>query len=362
MHIAFLLPDLKGGGAQKMVVNLANWFAANGEAVDLVLCNADGIYRNLISEQVNVIDFNKRRTFLATLPLSQYLKKQQPDILFSALYHVNIVAVLGTLMSKVQKTKLVISERNYFSRSDAAQSGYWKFLIRKLYPFSNYIVGISHGVCDDLKKLMPNLPDDKIGTIYNPVVGDNFEAELAMNVPNIFPDGAKVKIITSGRFVPQKDYPTLLKSFALFQKKNPNTHLVILGQGVLETELKALVNELDIQPYVTFAGFVDNPLAYIRQADIFLMTSAWEGFCNVLVEALYCGVNIVATDCPSGPAEILEKSKYGTLCPVGDVDAIAEAIEERLKILNPPEVQKIRALHFHVDKIGMQFKEKFESL
>ncbi|MGH1403799.1 MAG: glycosyltransferase [Alphaproteobacteria bacterium] len=365
MHVAFLLSDLKGGGAQKMVINLANWFAGQGHKSELVLVNDEGDYKGLIADNVIVRNLDKPRTFQAIPALARYLKGENPDILFSALYHVNVAAVLGKTLSGT-KTKLVISERNYMTRSLGDYSVHtrllWRFLMRFFYPFSNHIVGISNGVCDDLKGRLPTTSHKKIQTIYNPVVTAEFEDSVAKKVERVFPDHSSLKLITSGRLVPQKDYPTLLKSFALYLEKDPQAHLVILGDGALKEELKSLSDTLGVRDNITFKGFVDEPLAHIKQADIFIMTSAWEGFCNVIVEALYCGLKVISTDCPAGPAEILEDGEYGMLCPVGDSRAIAHAIEECAKEDLAPETQKERALHFHVDKIGTRFLKKFEEL
>ncbi len=361
MHIAFLIPDLKGGGAQKMIINLANWFASKGHRTDLILLDGTGLYKDLIAPAVTVHDFKKSRSLYGLKDLALYLKKDSPDILFSALYHVNVVALLARFFSGNRTSKIVISERNHLTRNLASKNKLshfmWTRLISWLYPMSEHVIGISNGVCQDLKKRIPALKDVHLETIYNPVISDNLES----NIPSVFPEHAGVKIITSGRLVPQKDYPTLLKAFALYHQKNKTAHLVILGTGFLDVPLKEMANTLEIEQNVTFTGFVDTPLSYLKQADLFIMTSAWEGFCNVIVEALYCGLNIVATDCPSGPAEILDNGKYGTLCPIGDSASITDAIETTLT-KNPPAMQKERALDFHVDKIGVQFQKRFEAL
>lgn len=365
MHIAFLLSDLKGGGAQKMVINLANWFAHKGYKTELVLFNNTGKYNNLVADNVAIRNLKTSRTLYGIRPLSHYLKKENPDILFSAIYHVNIIAIFSSLLART-KTKTIVSERNHFTRSLLdkifLEKVFWSFLLRIFYPFSDYIIGISDGVCDDLKGKLPARAHHKIETIYNPVVTDNFKKNSQRGVKDIFPKSSGVKLITSGRMVLQKDYPTLLKAFQLYQNKNNNAHLVILGDGPLKDELKSLAKKLNIGDNVTFAGFVEEPLAYIKQADIFVMTSAWEGFCNVIVEALFCGLKIVVTDCPSGPSEILKEGQFGTLCTVGNPSSIAKSIENTVEKKVKPEAQKKRALDFHVDSIGEHFLKCFQKV
>ena len=366
MHIAFILCDLRGGGAQKMVINLANWMVDKGHAVDIVLFNSEGSYRNLISSNVTIYDFKKRRSLYAVGELSKYIKDKSPDILFSALYHVNVISIISQFLSRNKATKIIISERNhvtqYLRSFPFIKRTIWTFLIKRLYGFSDHIVGISNGVSDDLKTFLPEKFHSRIETIYNPVITDMPDVSISDDIPEIFPKNCSTKIITSGRIVPQKDYPTLLNSFSLYLQKDPQAYLVILGTGALETEIKKLSGELNIADHVTFAGFVSEPLSYIKQADIFLMTSAWEGFCNVIVEALYCGLNIVSTNCPSGPSEILKDGQYGLLCPVGDVECIANALEACVSQPFTREKQHKRALDFHVDLIGKQYLQRFEEL
>ncbi len=366
MHLAFILSDLNGGGAQKMLINLANWAADNHHRVDIVIFNPKGVYRDLISSNVNIYDLNKSRSLMAIISLSNYLKQNHPDVLFSALFHVNIVSILSKFLSFNRSTKVVISERNHLTRylnSCSPQKRLlWSFLVRTLYRFSDQVIGISNGVCDDIKTFLPTNVHDRVLTIYNPVVTEAFFKAVAQDATSIFPKGCSSKFITSGRIVAQKDYPTLIRAFASYLKNDPQAHLVILGRGGLEPEIKDLCEDLKISPHVTFAGFVSEPLTYFKQADVFVITSAWEGFCNVIVEALFCGLKIVATDCPSGPSEILKNGRYGVLCPVGDINCISASMQG---IVNQPilkNTQQKRAMDFHIDKIGPQFILLFEDV
>ena len=366
MYVAFLLPDLKGGGAQKMLINLANWFARRGHRCDLILFSGEGIYADLIVDEVRIYQFNKRRAFLAVPELVNYLNKQQPDVLLSALYYVNVLALLSKAVCRHCPTKLVLSERNHLSQSlkrlPLFKRLFWRGVIGRLYPWSDYIVGISDGVCEDLKTYLPRSVQTKIKTIYNPVITDESHKALQEDIDLIFPKDCSLKVITSGRLVPQKDYPTLLRAFSLYQQKDTKAHLVVLGVGYLEETLKELCQTLEIENNVSFVGFVNNPLAYLKQADVFLITSVWEGFCNVIVEALYCGLTVVATDCPSGPAEILKNGDYGYLCAVGDSEDLSLALSKAALCDRSELDLQQRAMNFHVDKIAQQFHLTFQSL
>lgn len=364
VHIAFLIPDLRGGGAQKMLINLANWFATKGIRTDLIIINSAGNYAGLISPQVTVKSFGKSRSFYAIFSLIRYMRRDRPDVMFSALFYINIILLFAQRLAGVD-IKTVISERNHMTRSFASYTSilkhFWLKIIRFIYPKASHIIGISDGVCDDLKTLLPPKTHHKIETIYNPVVTSSFD-DSSSKVISLFPEWASVKIIASGRLVPQKDYPTMLNAFARYLKGNPNAYLVILGTGILENQIHDLSEQLGLNDNIQFAGFIDNPLAAMQEADVFLMTSQWEGFGNVIVEALHCGLKIVVTDCPSGPAEILANGKHGILCPVGDADEVANALAKVERIQSNPEQQKKRAGDFHVDMIGNQFLARFKNL
>ena len=365
MHIAFIIPDLKGGGAQKMMINLANEFSTRGHQVDLVLVNQSGIYKDDINPSVRIIDFKKPRVFQSIPALVHYIQDEVPDVMISALFHMNLAAIIARIWARSPKVRLVISERNHLSRRLSEMSGinqkFLRFMVKLFYPKADKIIGISNGVCDDLKNLIQVQDTEKIQTIYNPVVTDQFESLLSENVFAVFPENSGLKLITSGRLVAQKDYPTLFQAVALYKQKYGPVHLAILGEGILKSELEALAQRLDLVENISFLGFVDNSLAYMKQADMFVMSSAWEGFCNVIVEALYCGLKIVSTNCPSGPAEILDNGKYGTLVPVGDSEALKEAIYAVKDQNVQPDHQKQRALGFTVQHKADEFQKVFLS-
>lgn len=365
MHIAFTIPDLKGGGAQKMMINLVNEFANRGHHIDLVLVNKSGIYHDNINANVNVVDLNKKRVIAALFPLSHYIKKNSPDIMMSALFHMNLITLIAKIFSFSTKTKIVISERNNlslrFSDLFFIKSFFLKICVKVLYPFSDKIIGISHGVCDDLRSFLKIEPS-KIKTIYNPVVTLDFEQKINQDIESIFPKNCGLKLITSGRLVNQKDYPTLLCAVAHFNEKYGKAYLVILGDGPLKSDMIALANDLNINDNISFKGFVKNPLAYMKSADVFVIASAWEGFCNVIVEALYAGLKIVSTDCHSGPSEILEDGKYGELVAVGDFKELSKKIYKISKENVLSHNQKQRASYFTVEKKSDEFFTLFKDL
>ena len=359
MHIAFFLPDLRGGGAQKMVLNMAHEFAARGDKVDLVVASSEGVFAKELKNTVKLVDLKKTRTVLSVFALSRYLEKERPDIFVSALFHANLTAIMAKLIAGSTATKFILTERNYFSKR-IEDSGYERFYIpllaRILYPHADMVIGISKGVADDIQA-RAKLHPAKTGWIHNPVVTPDMRGgQISANN-----NREKPVIITSGRLVEQKDHETLIKAFAVLVKKRPAT-LKILGTGPREQELKKLAADLGVTNDVIFEGFVENSLDHFYNADLFVISSQWEGFCNVIVEALLCGLPVVSTDCPSGPAEILDQEKFGILVPVRDESALAAAINNALDRSWDKKAQRGRAMDFTVEKICDSYAAVFREV
>lgn len=369
MRISLFIPDFEEGGAQKMMINLAGALVQNANIyVDLVVACSNGSFKNLVSKDVNIIQLECSRTFQAIPKLARYIKTVKPDVLVSALYHANVVTLMAKLLTTSQNkhTKFIITERNHLSTKIKNSSSIKdKILLRAikiLYPKADALIAISKGVMKDVLSLCPSV-ENKTSYIYNPVITSSFEQEInTSSVSELLVPNSKLPIIiASGRLVEQKDYPTMLRAIALVIKEKP-VNLVILGKGPLHDELTSLTKELSISEHVFFKGFVKNPLAYMKQADMFLMTSGWEGFGNVLVEALYCGLPIVATDCPSGPAEIIANGRYGNLTKIGDEHKISQAILDTLEHPMPREKQRQRAMEFTAEAISKQYLQRIKDL
>lgn len=328
--IAVFSPSLELGGAERMVVVLANELSKIYNKTYLLLANANGPLGSELSTQVEVIDLNKQGVLGATLPLANFLMENKPDLVFSAQSHANIVALMARMLARIS-TPIVISERTTMSMHFSLEPGIKNRIIPKLarllYHQADAVVCISQGVADDIMRVT-NISSNRVHRIYNPALPAESELEEKINAPLEHPwfqPGAPPVLLAVGRLTAAKDYPTLLRAFTkLRQKKDMN--LLILGDGEKRLELENLIDKLGIVNHVQMPGFSDNPYAYMARCSCFALSSAWEGFSNVLVEALACGVPIVATDCKYGPAEILENGRYGALVPVGDETKMAEAI------------------------------------
>lgn len=351
MRLALFLPSLHGGGAERVMKNLAENLANRGFSVDLVLAKAEGSYSKEISNNVRVVDLNADRVITSLPALVKYLRVAKPNAMLSALGHANIVAIWACSLARVS-TRLVVSERTTLSVSvqntTYKRSKFFPWLMKCFYPWADAIVAVSDGVADDLAQII-KLPRERITTIYNPVVTPELlrKAKEPIDHPWFRPTEPPV-ILGVGRLTRAKNFQTLIKAFSLVRKERP-ARLMILGEGEDRHELTELSRKLGIDADIDIPGFVDNPYKFMANANVFVLSSRWEGLPGVLIQAMACGCPVISTDCPSGPAEILENGKYGKLVSVGDVAALAEAI---LMILDAPEYPDVarRARYFGMEQ------------
>ena len=337
LRLALYVPSMRGGGAEHTTLKLACGMARQGYAVDLVLAQAEGPYLAQVPESVRVIDLKAPRVLFSLPGLVQYLRREQPQAMLAVLNHANIVALWAQRLAQVS-TRLVVSERNtLFARPPGhLRASHWliPLLIKYCYPWADGIVAVSQSVAKDLVQQI-GLPRDRIQVIYNPVVTPELHQKTQAPLDHPwFEPGQPPVILAVGRFTPQKDFPTLLRAFAQLRQTQP-ARLLILGEGIDRPKLEALVAELELETDVSLPGFVANPWAYMARAALFVLPSRWEGLPGVLIEALYCGTPLIATDCPGGSREILNGGQYGILIPVGDVAALSQAMITVLKDGHP---------------------------
>lgn len=351
--IAVFLTDLDGGGAERVMLNFANGFVERGFSIDLILVNLMGPYLSKVNPDIKIIQLNSNRLILCVPELISYLKREQPEILITALEDTNLIAILARSVANVS-TRVIVTVHNNLSQ----EAKYLKslkrrivpYLIKWIYPLANVVIAVSQGVAKDLESLGIEL--DKIRVVYNPIITPDFDS-LAQALPEHlwFDEKGSPIILGVGRLEPQKDFETLIRAYSLVRKQRP-ARLMILGQGGQHGKLTALCRELELgEDDVTFPGFVENPFSYMAKASVCVLSSAWEGFGNVLVESMGVGIPVVSTDCPSGPSEILENGKYGQLAPVGDAQALAQAILSTLDNPISSSILQQRSKDFSLEKI-----------
>ena len=356
-RIALFSPSLAGGGAERVMVNLAREFVRRGLLVDLVLAKAEGAYLAQVPSGARVVDLGARRVATAIPGLARYLRRERPVVLLSAQDHANLAALLARRFGQVS-TRLVASVQVNLSRawenSSDARDRPMRMLINRIYPWADGIIAVSQGVAEDLCRHVPAIRG-RLVVIYNPVVEPNLYALAEAPLTNLwFSPNEPPVILGVGRLVAQKDFPTLIQAFARVRATR-EARLVILGEGQDRQKLESLIRELGLAADILLPGFVDNPMAYFARAAVFALSSIFEGFGNVLVEAMAVGTPVVSTDCPSGPAEIIDNGRYGRLVPVGDGKALASAIGATLDGPNDTEAITRRAGHFSLEKIADQY-------
>jgi len=332
-RLAVYLPGLYGGGAERTMLNLVQGIAERGYAVDLVLSRAVGPYLTEVPQSVRLIDLHASRALFSLPAFVRYLRSEQPVALLSALNYANLIALWARRMAGIPQ-RLVISEQNTFSvenqKSPYLYSRLMARLLKVFYPWAEGIVAVSKGVADDLAKVTGICPE-RIRVIFNPIVTPELRQKVQESIDHPwFQPGQPPVLLAVGRLTEQKDFSILIRAFNHVHRTQP-ARLLILGEGEERPALEALIRQLGLEDDVSLPGFVPNPYPYMAHASVFVLSSRWEGLPTVLVEALYCGVSLIATDCPSGPREILQNGQFGQLVPVGDVASLVIAIEDALR-------------------------------
>lgn len=361
--LAFFMPNLAGGGAERSTLNLIPALKERGYDVGLIVGNLEGELRDNIPSELAVTNFDVARTWRTLFPLVRYLRRHKPDVLLSALGHNNMIAVWARALAGV-KTKVVICQHGMLSHHSREKSDYRYKLLPYLYrwfaPWADAIVNVSQGAADDLAQIT-GLKRSFINVINNPVVPPEFETLASQQIDHPFFRSGVPVFLAVGRLVDSKDFQMLIDAFALFRQKR-DARLIVLGDGALREPLERFAAQRQVANDISFVGFVHNPLPYMRQASAVLVSSRFESFGNVIIEALAAGTPVVSTDCPSGPAEILDHGRYGTLVPVGDAAAMAAAMGDAVDHPMPKDAAKARGFDFTVEKIASKYVDLIESL
>ncbi|WP_299173309.1 glycosyltransferase [uncultured Brevundimonas sp.] len=351
-RIAIHITGMASGGAEKMCIVIARELLRRGYLVDLVLCQANGEYMSHIPEGVRLVDLKARRSAASLVPLIKYLHQTRPDVLISNLGYQNIVAVVANRIAG-RPTRVFVTQHNNLSsqstQSKNSKQRFIPFFYKFILPMADGVLAVSAGLADDMAKVV-GYPRDRIKVLYNPAAPQDIERLVVEPIEDAAFSTGEPLVLAIGRLNPQKGFDTLIAAFARLTATRP-ARLAICGVGPLEDELKALAYTLGVADRVTFLGFQDNPLKFLNRANLFVLSSRFEGFGNVLVEALACGTSVVSTDCPHGPSEILENGRFGALVPVDDTVALAEAMNAMLETPMPAEILKARAHEYSPEKV-----------
>lgn len=332
-RIALFVPTFSGGGAERVMVTIANNFYRRGLDVELVVFSATGPYVGEVAEGMRIIDLGVRRASLGVVSFARYLKNRKPDIVLVTMTHVALCAFFGRIISfRGRKTELYVREAisptfHEFHRSLATSLRL--MLLGFAYKSVECVISTTDEMTEALNK---RYAFRRLVTIGNPVVTERFKSNLANKKDCHWPWESNMPIIISvGRLGDQKDFSTLISAFAKV-RENMNARLAILGEGESRASLEAQAEELGLSDSIWLPGFVKNPFVYMADANLYVMSSRAEGLPNALIQALCTGTPVVSTRCPTGPVDLLENGRYGRLVQVGDIDEMATAIETALKV------------------------------
>ncbi len=381
MKISFLLPSLGGYGCERAAVNLIKGLSNRGLDVQLVLLgNADKFSSDcqLLAEIPTRVKIQKLTTLTKPLiwrklwVIANYLKQEKPDILMT-FYDLGNIAAFARFLAKVN-TRIVMNIRVELSKEIAIGNPkivslahfiyYLKGKIKSyIYPLTysmaDSVVALSNGVAKDVAAIC-RWPLAKIKVIYNPVYVEEILIKSQEQIYHPWFTTKDVPIILGvGRLEHQKDFPTLIHAFAIVRRLR-KCRLVILGDGRMRQELEQLVKNLGLEHDVSLPGFRKNPYPYMKNADVFVLSSYYEGFGNVIAEALAVGTPVVSTNCPSGPAEILQHGKYGRLVPPHNPSNLAQAILTTLQEPSYPWLLQKRARDFDPDLIADHYLDAMD--
>ncbi len=335
MRLALVLPSLAGGGMERISMHLIQEWVSRGVDVDLVVSRLAGPLVTEVPSSVPIFEVAGRHPSLFPFGLRRYLNTRRPTHILSV--GIDVVALTLLAVKSVRiSIPTVVSFQIQLSTDLALKRGLERvkarlaiWLLRRLAPVCRGMAAVSHGVAEDVKHTLA-VPARQVHIIYNPVITARTRERLETNLQDCPVPAGTPWVIYVGRLVYPKGIDVLMTAFQNVAARGP-AHLVLLGEGPLRDTIAMEVASKGLQDRVHLVGFRDNPLPWIREADVLVLPSRNEGCPTVLIEAMACGTQIVATDCPSGPAEILQGGRYGQLVPVEDANALAEALVNALE-------------------------------
>lgn len=349
-RVGLVTSNLGQGGVGRNMLNLAQEFARKGIETDLFLVNREtGSRLSEIPSGVNVFH-GAGRARNSIIKLVEYLRLREPDAVISGPSRINPLCIAAKLIARKRVTVITTyrSNRVIELQNMGTRGKLQEYLGGHLYRFADALVGVSEGVTQSLRQTLPGVPDT-VTTIYNPAYREPLSQHSEADCPHPWLGRREFStLVSAGRLEKQKDFPTLLHALAIANRKK-DVRLIVLGDGSLREQLKQEAENLGVSHKVSWVGYVDNPRVYFPLSDGFVLSSMWEGFGNVIVEALGEGVPVVSTDCPSGPSEILAGGVYGRLVRPQEPGELAQAINEMIGEQPDRAALRARAYEFSAE-------------
>lgn len=362
--LAIVLPNLQGGGAERVAINLANAWASWGHQVEFVLMERRGEFLDAVDPSVAIHSLDCTRVRQVPGRLTRYLRRRQPDVTLVHMWPLTSASVLAWRLAG-KPGKLFVCEHvglsDHVRRDLRTPLPVVQAVLQLSHPRANGVVAVSTGAAKDLAQLT-GLPEQQVAVIHNPVVAAELPPLHHQPDPQIlhklWHGQFRTHLVTVGTLKAQKNHRLLLQAFAQVAPEL-DAALVILGEGGLRATLEQDMQDLVLKGRVVLPGFHTDPTPWYQAADLFVLSSDFEGLPTVLIEALACGTPVVSTDCPHGPAEILEQGRYGELVPVGDADALAAGIRRAVSRCWDREALQRRALDFSIPRQAQAYLDLF---
>lgn len=365
--VLFYLPEMKVGGAEISLLRLAQGLREHGVAPAFAIHRADPGARRLAGD-LELVSLEADRTLAAARGLAALLRRRRPDFLVSALTHTNIVAAVSAKLARVPTRVIVTEHAPISSMRQVDPSTTYRVTLAAMpwaYRLADAVVAVSRGVHADIGPMLAAGTRRRFEIIPNPVLREDWLALSSVAVDDEwFQDGAAPVVLSVGRLSREKNFALLIRAFAQLPlpATGPAPRLAIIGDGPERDQLLALIEQLGLRGRARLLGQRDNPFAYMRRSRVFAFASNFEGFGNVLIEAMACGLPIVSTDCPVGPREILCDGRFGDLVAPGDARALSAAIQARLLDPRPAPGAHARALEFTAESSVAQYRALFARL
>lgn len=325
-RLALLLPDMRGGGAERVALNLCHAFVEAGHDVDLVLLAAEGELLPLVPREVRVFELGSKRLRGALLPFFRYLRRRRPDAVQVSMWPLTVIGLLAHRLAR-SPARILVSDHSALSKHIPPSAGLahrlLKASVRLFYPLADARILVSGNAAEDMARFS-GLKRDQLDVIYNPV-REPGHPSAGFDLEALWGRERRSRILTVGTLKEQKNHALLIRAFARLRRRRPAC-LMIVGEGRLRGDLECLAATEGVADDVIMPGFFTDPWPFYASADLFVLSSDYEGFGNVIVEAMHCGTPVVSTDCEAGPREILDGGRYGALVPCNDAGALAEAM------------------------------------
>ena len=358
-RLCVFIPSFGDGGVERMLVNLAGGMVQRGVTVDFVVRQATARSLASLPPQARLLEIGSSRGVRALLATVRYLRAARPHVVLSGKGSDDRLSLRAKRWAGVPVRCVLITGTSLSGRLEARGRGglyRWRKLraVRRMYARADGVVAVSRGVAEDVVRIT-GLPSDRVRVVPNPVVTPELERLANAPLPHAWLLHKETPVILGvGGLRRQKDFQTLLRAFAAMRRQRP-CRLIILGEGRQRQRLEALSRELGVQGDVPLPGFEPNPYPYMAAADLFVLSSLWEGFGAVLVEALALGLPVVSTDCPTGPREILGDGRFGRLVPVGDPTAMAQAMLAALADSRPRDLLQSAARRYTLEASSQEY-------